>query len=50
MQNDILLEFLTVREAIRFAANLKMNGTELERELKVNEVISALKLQHCQVN
>ncbi|EAR86586.2 lipid transporter family ABC domain protein (macronuclear) [Tetrahymena thermophila SB210] len=48
MQNDILLGFLTVKEAIQFAANLKMNGTLLEKDLKVQEVISALKLQNCQ--
>ncbi|KAL4512260.1 hypothetical protein ABPG72_005262 [Tetrahymena utriculariae] len=48
MQNDILLGFLTVKEAIQFAANLKMGGTLLEKDLKVQEVISALKLQNCQ--
>lgn len=31
MQNDILLDFFTVREAITFAANLKVNGTEEEK-------------------
>lgn len=48
MQNDILLDFFTVREAIQFAANLKVNGTPELKLSRVNEVIKALKLERCQ--
>jgi ABC-type multidrug transport system ATPase subunit len=43
LQNDVLFETLTPREALTFVANLKFSGEE-EKERRVNETISALKL------
>ncbi|EAR86639.2 ABC-2 family transporter protein (macronuclear) [Tetrahymena thermophila SB210] len=48
MQNDILLDFFTVREAIQFAADLKVNGTAEKKKQRVNEIIKILKLERCQ--
>ncbi|KAL4474929.1 hypothetical protein ABPG74_001625 [Tetrahymena malaccensis] len=48
MQNDILLDFFTVREAIQFAADLKVNGTAEKKKQRVNEIIKTLKLERCQ--
>jgi len=35
LQDDILLESLTVRETISFAANLKLKTSQHEKDLKV---------------
>jgi len=35
MQDDVLLETMTVRECLEFAANLKTKGTEKDKEEKV---------------
>ncbi|KAL4512261.1 hypothetical protein ABPG72_005263 [Tetrahymena utriculariae] len=48
MQNDILLDFFTVRDAIQFAADLKINGNVEKKRQKVNEIIKLLKLERCQ--
>ncbi|EAR86486.1 ABC transporter family protein (macronuclear) [Tetrahymena thermophila SB210] len=48
MQDDILLETMTVKECITFAANLRIGGTPEQKELKVNEVIKNLNLERCQ--
>jgi len=35
MQNDVLMETLTVRETLLFAADLKLNATKKEKSQKV---------------
>lgn len=47
MQDDLLMEFLTVKECITFAANLKIHGTEEEKQAIVHDTIKQLKLEHC---
>lgn len=44
MQNDILLETMTARECIQFAADLKLTGSEEFKKQRVDEVINLLKL------
>lgn len=39
---------LTVRETLRFAADLKLGLSSEEKETKVSEIISELKLEKCQ--
>ncbi|EAR83932.3 ABC transporter family protein (macronuclear) [Tetrahymena thermophila SB210] len=48
LQNDILMESLTVRETIEFAARLKLKDSESEKMNKVNSIIKKLKLEKCQ--
>ncbi|KAL4474979.1 hypothetical protein ABPG74_001675 [Tetrahymena malaccensis] len=48
MQDDILLETMTVKECLQFAANLKVKGTNLEKTKKVEETLKSLKLERCQ--
>lgn len=45
MQNDILMETMTPREAFKFAADLRINGTEEEKVKRVNEIIEILNLK-----
>jgi len=47
MQDDVLLETLTPYECFKFAANLRLSGTEQEKEEAVLKVIKALRLQVC---
>jgi len=47
MQNDVLLETLTAKECLQFAADFKLSGTEEHKRTRVNEVIHALKLTKC---
>jgi len=47
MQDDILLETLTVKECIAFAADFKVEGTKEEKADKVMDVIKRLKLERC---
>ncbi|TNV81788.1 hypothetical protein FGO68_gene14291 [Halteria grandinella] len=44
MQDDILYEFLTPREALIFAARLKLGGDEDQKLQRVNEVLEELGL------
>jgi ABC-type multidrug transport system ATPase subunit len=46
MQNDVLLETLTPREAFQFIANLKFKN-EKEKSDRVNDTIRTLKLDRC---
>jgi ABC-type multidrug transport system ATPase subunit len=46
-QNDHLLPYLTVRETLRFAADLKTRGTPSEKEAIVNQVLDELGLTMC---
>ncbi|EWS74861.1 ABC transporter family protein (macronuclear) [Tetrahymena thermophila SB210] len=48
MQDDILLETMTVKECLQFAANLKTPGNQLEKDKVVQETIKILKLERCQ--
>ncbi|EAR87056.1 ABC transporter family protein (macronuclear) [Tetrahymena thermophila SB210] len=48
MQNDILLETLTAKECIKFAADFKLEGTEEYKQQKVDQMIKLLKLGKCQ--
>lgn len=47
MQNDLLMETLTVRESLEFAAALKINGSVQHRNLVINKLIYELKLEEC---
>ncbi|KRW98126.1 P-loop containing nucleoside triphosphate hydrolase [Pseudocohnilembus persalinus] len=47
MQDDRLIDTLTVRETLMFAAKLKIKGEE-EQLKKVNQIIRDLKLDRCQ--
>ncbi|EWS75885.1 ABC-2 family transporter protein (macronuclear) [Tetrahymena thermophila SB210] len=48
MQDDILLEALTVKECLQFAVNLKTVGNQQQKTQKVEEIIKILKLERCQ--
>ena len=48
MQDDILLETMTVKECFQFAANLKLNCSVEEKELKVQKMIRNLGLGKCE--
>ncbi|KAL4512208.1 hypothetical protein ABPG72_005210 [Tetrahymena utriculariae] len=48
MQDDVLLETMTVKECFQFAANLKTKGTTKEKNDRVQEMIKQLKLEICQ--
>ena len=41
------METMTVLEALQFAANLKMTGTQQEKNKKVAEVMKIMKLEKC---
>ena len=47
-QEDILLDMLTVRESVMFAARLKTKGTTQEKTLKVDSLLGELGLTKCQ--
>ncbi|EGR30734.1 hypothetical protein IMG5_124460 [Ichthyophthirius multifiliis] len=47
-QDDILLETLTVRETIEFAAKLKLIQQNIDIQQKVNQIVQKLKLENCQ--
>lgn len=44
MQNDVLMQTLTVRETLEFAAHLKLNATDEEKKEKINVLCKKLKL------
>ncbi|EAR86589.1 ABC-type transport system protein (macronuclear) [Tetrahymena thermophila SB210] len=48
MQEDLIMETMTVREALQFAADLKMTGNQQEKDAKVNEVLKIMRLEKCQ--
>ncbi|EAR86301.1 ABC transporter family protein (macronuclear) [Tetrahymena thermophila SB210] len=48
MQDDVLLETMTVRECLQFAANLKVQGGQQEKDKVVDETLKNLKLMRCQ--
>lgn len=47
MQSDILMQTLTVRETLEFAAMLKLNLPEEERKERVNTIAREMKLEKC---
>ena len=47
MQSDVLMQTLTVRETLMFAAKLKMNATEEEQKKRVIQLSNELKLEKC---
>jgi len=47
MQDDVLLETLTPYECLMFSANLRLTGTQEEKEKRVTKVIADLKLHNC---
>jgi ABC-type multidrug transport system ATPase subunit len=46
MQDDVLFEYFTPREALLFAAKLKLNIPEQERRERVEELLKELGLLH----
>ncbi|KAL4474978.1 hypothetical protein ABPG74_001674 [Tetrahymena malaccensis] len=50
MQDDILMETMTVKECLQFAANLKTAGTQEQKDALVHDIIRSLKLERCQDN
>ena len=47
MQDDSLFEYFTVKEALRFAAKLKLNVNYEEREKRIEEIVKELGLTEC---
>ena len=47
MQEDILFEYLTVKEALTFAVNLKVKASQSVKEQRVMDVIQELGLEKC---
>lgn len=47
-QFDILLQTMTVRECLEFAAKLKLKGSTLEKKDRVDKLIQELRLIKCQ--
>lgn len=45
LQSDILLEFLTVKETLQFGANLKIKGSEEQKQQRADKLISEFKLE-----
>lgn len=48
MQDDVIFSYFTVREALDFAARLKLNCGRDEIDRRVNDLIQDLGLQECQ--
>ena len=48
MQDDILFEYFTVKEALKFAAQLKLNVSKQEADDRVDELLKELGLVDCQ--
>ena len=47
MQKDVLTHTFTVRETLKFAADLKMNASEEEKEQAIAELSKIMKLEGC---
>ena len=47
MQQDVLIETLTVRETLEFAADLKMNVSEETKHRRIDRLIKKFKLNRC---
>lgn len=46
MQNDVLLETLTPKEAFKFVANLKYTDASMKNKI-IDDTIKSLKLEKC---
>ena len=46
MQDDIIFRYFTVREALTFAARLKLKVSEQEQDSRINKLIEELGLSH----
>ena len=46
-QDDVTFPELTVRQALMFAARLRLAGSKEEREERVEQLISEMKLEKC---
>ena len=44
MQQDVLLQTLTVRETLEFAANLKLNASDEEKQARMSRLVKKMKL------
>lgn len=47
MQTDVLMQTLTVRETLKFAADLKLNESIKVKEEKMEHLAKSLKLDNC---
>lgn len=47
MQTDILMQTLTVRETLEFAAALKLSVSVEERNARIGRLVRELKLEKC---
>lgn len=47
MQDDILFRYFTVKEALTFAARLKLKCSEAVQDRRVSELIKELGLHDC---
>lgn len=47
MQTDVLMQTLTVRETLKFAADLKLNESTKVKEEKMEHLAKSLKLDNC---
>ena len=47
MQNDILMQTLTVRETLEFAASMTLNVPEQQRNTIIDKLLNDLKLEKC---
>jgi ATP-binding cassette, subfamily G (WHITE), eye pigment precursor transporter len=47
MQNDVLMQTLTVRETLMFAADLRLNLPEEEKENIIIKLVKGMKLEKC---
>ncbi|KAL4474934.1 hypothetical protein ABPG74_001630 [Tetrahymena malaccensis] len=48
MQEDCLMETMTVREIIQFSADLKTNGSQEEKKNLVDQILKMMRLEKCQ--
>lgn len=47
MQDDVLFEYFTVKEAITFAARLKLRASRCIQNIRVKKIIKELGLESC---
>lgn len=47
MQDDVLFSYFTPREALRFAARMKVRSELDDQEFRVNRLLKELGLVHC---
>ena len=47
-QDDILFQTMTVKECLEFAAKLKLDGTDGQKQARVSKLIQDLRLKNCE--